>query len=122
MIAPVQLRAARAFLDWTRADCGSAAGVSPETIKNIETGRFQPEAETVRKIGLTFAARGVGFFDAIASRKAWGVFLRRPENDNDPAVADKQTKDALALAGRMADAIVATIKKRGQCRPRDLEA
>ena len=122
MIAPVQLRAARALLDWSRAECGAAAGVSPETVKNIESERFQSAPETARKIALTFAAHGVGFFDTLASHKVWGVFLRLPaENDNDPAAGDRQAKDALALAGRMADAIAATIKKRGHCRPRDLE-
>jgi hypothetical protein len=51
------------------------------------------------------------------------VFLRQPaENDNDSAAADQQAAEALALANRMADAIAATIRKRGQCRPRDLEA
>ena len=91
MIAPAQLRAARALLDWGRAECGMAAGVSPETIKNIETGRFQPAPETVQKIRLSFAQRGVGFFDTLARHKVWGVFLRQPaENDNDPAVAEQQ--------------------------------
>jgi DNA-binding XRE family transcriptional regulator len=47
MIAPAQLRAARALLDWSRADCGTASGVSPETIKNIEKERFQPGADTL---------------------------------------------------------------------------
>ena len=56
MISPAQLRAARALLDWTRADFGTAAGISPETIRNIETARFEPAAETVRKITLAFAA------------------------------------------------------------------
>jgi len=123
MIAPAQLRAARALLDWSRAECGTAAGVSPETIKNIEIERFLPTAESVQKIRVTFANHGVGFFDTLGQHKVWGVFLRQPaENDNDSAAADRQAKQALALAGRMADAIAATIRERGQCRPRDLEA
>jgi transcriptional regulator with XRE-family HTH domain len=123
MIGPAQLRAARALLDWSRAECGAAAGVSPETIKNIEKARFTPDAGTIRKIEQTFGGRGVGFFDTLSSDKVWGVFQRQPaDNDNDPAVGNRQTKDALALAGRMANAIAATIHKRGHCRPRDLEA
>lgn len=122
MIAPAQLRAARALLDWGRAECGLAAGVSPETIKNIETGRFRPASETIGKIRLTFGRHGVGFFDSLAHHKVWGVFLRQPaENDNDPA-AEQQSSEALALASCMAEAIAATIRKRGLCRPRDLEA
>ena len=61
MISPAQLRAARALLDWTRADFGTAAGISPETIRNIETARFEPAAETVRKITLAFAEKASGF-------------------------------------------------------------
>jgi DNA-binding XRE family transcriptional regulator len=123
MITPAQLRAARALLDWSRADCGTASGVSPETIKNIEKERFQPAVETLRKLTLTFAGCGIGFFDRIGGRNVWGLFLQQPaENDNDPAAADAQAKEALALAGRMADAIAATIRSRGQCRPRDLQA
>jgi DNA-binding XRE family transcriptional regulator len=123
MIAPAQLRAGRALLDWGRAECGTAAGVSPETIKNIETGRFQPTAETTHKIVATFASHGVGFFDTLGHLKVWGVFQRQAAgNDNGPAVADDQVPQALSLANRMAEAIAATIRKRGQCRPRDLEA
>ena len=44
-------------------DFGTAAGVSPETIRNIETIRFEPAAETVRKITVAFAKEGIGFFD-----------------------------------------------------------
>ena len=77
MISPAQLRAARALLDWTRADFGTAAGVSPETIRNIETARFEPAAETVRKITLAFAAEGIGFFDHLGGYHVAGVFLRQ---------------------------------------------
>jgi DNA-binding XRE family transcriptional regulator len=45
LISPAQLRAARALLDWSRADFGTASGISPETIRNIETARFEPAAE-----------------------------------------------------------------------------
>ena len=123
MIAPAQLRAARALLDWGRADCGTASGVSPETIRNIENQRFQPGAETVRKLGQTFAGCGVGFFETLGRHRVAGVFLRQPaDNDNDPMAADAQATAALGLAGRMAEAIADTIRRRGQCRPRDLEA
>ena len=121
MISPAQLRAARALLDWTRADFGTAAGISPETIRNIETARFEPAAETVRKITLAFAREGVGFFDDLGGHQVAGVFLRQPGNDNDPAAAEQQASEAFALANRMADAIADRIRKHGQCRPRDLE-
>lgn len=121
MILPAQLRAARALLDWTRAGFGTAAGISPETIRNIETARFEPAAETVRKITLAFAREGVGFFDHYGGYHVAGVFLRQARNDNDPAAGEQQAKERFALANRMADAIADRIRKHGQCRPRDLE-
>jgi DNA-binding XRE family transcriptional regulator len=123
MIAPAQLRAARALLNWGRAECGTAAGVSPETIKNIETGRFQPNTVTAHKIRVTFANRGVGFFDTLAGHQVWGVFLREAAgNDNTADDAGREASEAASRADRMATAIAATIRKRGHCRPRDLEA
>ena len=121
MISPAQLRAARALLDWTRADFGTAAGISPETIRNIETARFEPAAETVRKITFAFAREGVGFFYYFGGHHVAGVFLRQAGNDNDPAASEQQAGDAFALANRMADAIADRIRQHGQCRPRDLE-
>lgn len=46
VITGPQLRAARGFLDWTRTQCAIAASVSPETIKNIEMGKFPPSQKT----------------------------------------------------------------------------
>ncbi len=61
MITPAQLRAARAFLDWTRTECGHALGVSSETIRNIENGRCKPALATVEKVRQGFARHGVRF-------------------------------------------------------------
>ena len=55
VLAPAQLRAARSLLDWTRHDLAQIAGLSPETIKNIEHGTFTPTEATVQKIFETFA-------------------------------------------------------------------
>src|SRR5690242_18104362 len=101
VISPAQLRAARALLDWSRADFGITAGISPETIRNIETARFEPAAETVRKITVAFAKEGIGFFDHFGGYHVAGVFLRQARNDNDPAAAAQQADDAFALASRM---------------------
>ncbi len=61
-IKPVQLRAARALLDWSRAQCGKFVGISAETVKNIEHGQFMPTAATVEKIISVFSDHGVEFF------------------------------------------------------------
>jgi DNA-binding XRE family transcriptional regulator len=61
MITGEQLRAARGFLDMTRADVGEAARISPETVKNIEWGTFKPQEGTAQSIIDMFNARGVQF-------------------------------------------------------------
>jgi predicted transcriptional regulator len=71
-MTPAQLRAARALLDWTRNDLKDASGISPETIKNIETGKFKPQKATIDKIINTFAERGVEF---MGHRQIQGVML-----------------------------------------------
>jgi DNA-binding XRE family transcriptional regulator len=60
-IAPEQLRAARSLLDWTRNDLAKTAGLSPETIKNIEHGIFTPQKQTILALVETFARHGVQF-------------------------------------------------------------
>lgn len=62
MIKPSQLRAARALLDWNRAECAQIVGVSPETIKNIEQEKFVPSPPTIEKILQGFYDHGVEFF------------------------------------------------------------
>ncbi len=63
MISAAQLRAARGLLDWTRAELAKAAGISPETIKNIEHGTFKPQEATAAAIERAFAIHGVEFTD-----------------------------------------------------------
>ncbi len=74
VLAPAQLRAARSLLDWTRHDLAQIAGLSPETIKNIEHGTFTPTEATVQKIFETFAKHGVDFIST-NSTNAYGVIL-----------------------------------------------
>jgi len=63
MITGPQLRAARGLLGWNREELAQFAKVSPETVKNIETGTFRPQAETEQKIYRAFAERDVHFTD-----------------------------------------------------------
>lgn len=63
MITAAQLRAARGLLDWTRTDLAKAAGVSPETIKNIEHGTFRPQESTADAIVRAFQTKNVEFTD-----------------------------------------------------------
>jgi transcriptional regulator with XRE-family HTH domain len=126
MIKPAQLRAARGLLGWSREELTAASGVSTETIKNIELGRFQPTPETVGKLCLTFVSHGVGFLDLLARHRLWGVVLQPPQasgQDNRlPNEAAHQGEEHLSLVSRMATEIAATIREQGHCRPRDLES
>lgn len=63
MISAAQLRAARGLLDWTRTELAKAAGISPETVKNIEHGTFRPQETTSEQIVRAFAVHHVEFTD-----------------------------------------------------------
>lgn len=85
MITPSQLRAARALLDWSRAECAEKVGISPETVKNIEQEKFEPSAATLEKILKTFASFGVDFFTQ------HGVALR--DTETQPAAEANTAED-----------------------------
>lgn len=61
MISAAQLRAARGLLDWTRSELAKAAGLSAETIKNIEHGVYAPQEATINAIVNCFTQRNVSF-------------------------------------------------------------
>lgn len=63
IITPEQLRGARGFMDWGRAELAAAAKISPETIKNIEFGTFEPHPGTLSAILQTFADNGIQFLN-----------------------------------------------------------
>lgn len=63
MIEGFQIRAARGHLDWSRDDLADKAVISPETVKNFETGKFRPEPETIAKITEVLKRQGIEFID-----------------------------------------------------------
>src|ERR1022692_633303 len=65
-----QSRAARCFLDWSRAETAQASGVSVETIKNFETGVYSPNTSTRAALIETFEIHGLEFIDGGVKRKA----------------------------------------------------
>lgn len=69
IITPAQLRAARGLLDWSRADLAKAAGMSQETIKNIEHGVYKPQEATLEAISRAFAIHDVEFTENEGVRK-----------------------------------------------------
>ena len=60
-ISPSQLRAARGMIDWSRGELAKEAGLSAETIKNIEHGVYSPKEETIKTLMEVFARRGIRF-------------------------------------------------------------
>lgn len=60
-ISGPQLRAARGMLDWTREQLAKEAGISQETVKNIEHGIFRPQESTTEAIIRAFSVRNVMF-------------------------------------------------------------
>lgn len=61
MITAVQIRAARAILNWKQTDLAVAAGVSEMSIKNLEKGQTDPRVSTLRAIEDAFARSGIEF-------------------------------------------------------------
>jgi transcriptional regulator with XRE-family HTH domain len=88
-ITPAQLRAARALIDWTRKQLSVVAGVSPETIKNIERGTLTPTPGTVEKVTDALSANGVEFLIVESqNRFSVGTVLTaemRPEGSDEHA-------------------------------------
>lgn len=60
-ISGPQLRAARGMLDWTREQLAKEAGISQETVKNIEHGIFRPQESTTEAIIRAFSVHDVVF-------------------------------------------------------------
>lgn len=61
MLTSQQIRAARGYLDWTRAVLAERARINVGTIKNIEDGAVQPHAETIEAIERVFRNHNLDF-------------------------------------------------------------
>jgi predicted transcriptional regulator len=62
-IAPAQLRAARALVDWSRERLAAAAQTTERTVARIEAGETTPRGSTVAAIRAALEAAGVEFID-----------------------------------------------------------
>lgn len=79
MIAPAQIRAARALIGWTQAELARASAVSEISIKNIERGVTDPRVSTMAAIEAAFQRAGVIFLDPGVNRDGGhGVRLAPP--------------------------------------------
>ncbi len=80
LISPAQMRAARGLMNWGRSELALAADLSPETIKNIEHGVFNPQEQTAFAILQTFSRHGVEFF-SLPFLNVVGVTLNIPKTE-----------------------------------------
>lgn len=71
-IAPAQLRAARALLDWSRDQLAEAAATTTRTLARLEAGENAPRSTTLTAIRIALEAAGVEFTNGDAP----GVRLR----------------------------------------------
>ena len=74
-IAPAQLRAARALLDWSRDDLSLRCGATVRTLARIEGGEGSPRVSTLAAIHAALEAAGVDFIPDSGS--GIGVLLRK---------------------------------------------
>lgn len=63
MITNVQIRAARALLDWKQTDLAKAAKVSEMSVKNLEKGDKDPRVSTIQAVRAALEAAGVEFIN-----------------------------------------------------------
>ncbi|MGB3445826.1 MAG: helix-turn-helix transcriptional regulator [Xanthobacteraceae bacterium] len=61
VITPAQLRAARAWLQWSQDELSDRSGVSKRSIARYEQGKTVPHSETLTALQRTFEATGVHF-------------------------------------------------------------
>jgi transcriptional regulator with XRE-family HTH domain len=62
-IAPAQLRAARALVDWSRDKLAEVADTTTRTITRIEAGETVPRPVTLAAIRAALEAAGVEFIE-----------------------------------------------------------
>lgn len=73
MIAPTQIRAARAMLGIPQSELAERSGISKTGLANIESGKADPKASTLTAIQRALEAAGIRFTE-------WGVELpEQPE-------------------------------------------
>lgn len=63
MITPAQIRAARALLGWHQSDLAKAAGVSLNTLNNLERDAVDARSSTVNAIQRALEQAGIEFIE-----------------------------------------------------------
>lgn len=96
----VQVRAARALLGWSQDDLARASGVSVATIRRLEPGAGNVEAnqDTISKIAQALEDAGVHFFDSNEAETASGigVVLKSRSDEDQIYFVNKNLEEAQA--------------------------
>lgn len=75
MIKARQIKAARAFLDWSQADVAEHAGLTKQTIANLESGHTKAALKSLQAIQETFERSGIRFTDTGVDMPAFDYFV-----------------------------------------------
>lgn len=76
MLTPSQSRAARALINWSQPQLADASGASVSTIRDFETGKRSPIANSLKAIRAALEAAGVEFIPENGGGA--GVRLKKP--------------------------------------------
>lgn len=76
MLTARQISAARILLGWRQRDLAKAAGISEGTVKNLEAGKRDALASTLRGVEKALAKAGIVFLDAGEVSPGGGLGLR----------------------------------------------
>ncbi len=77
MVDPLQIRAARALLNWSQEQLAVRAGIGVRTVGSLERGGSNLEPETVAAVVGALQAAGIEFLSAPGRRGVVGPQIRR---------------------------------------------
>ena len=78
-VSSLQIKAARALLDWTQADLAEAAGIRPRIIGNLENnrGRERFDPKYITNVVATLEDAGITFISESKNKWTGVVFASR---------------------------------------------
>ncbi|WP_286296545.1 helix-turn-helix transcriptional regulator [Aminobacter sp. SS-2016] len=74
---PAQCRAARALVNWTQPRLADAAGVSPSTLRDFESGKRTPIGNNLTAIRGALESAGVIFLESGHVAAGPGVSIKK---------------------------------------------
>ncbi|MDE1900959.1 MAG: helix-turn-helix transcriptional regulator [Alphaproteobacteria bacterium] len=108
MISSEQIKAARAWMDWTREMLAEESGVSPGTIRNLEEGKLSHRS--VEPVRIAFESRGFKFH----GRNGISRQAAETKTFDGPHGCDEFYDELLSMAQRKGGEIVAIFRTQEQ--------